>query len=352
MCSATIAPRRHVHMVGSVPRQNAEEVFRLVGGMLANRLPRITDGETGPRNYWITSQARVLHYSDAFEPADHDWDPDSGSVPETGAPKYRLKEGVDAASLVIPTFGYAAEAKESYDLFRRLRDEGVIPSETRFQVSLPTPTAFLTGIVAPESRKAVARAMDTNVREDVLRIVETIPHKDLAIQWDACLEVFIWEGISTLFHDDPKTECLKQLASLIDLVPASVQVGYHLCYGDFRHKHGVEPRDMGVMVTMANFIAEHVSRTVDWVHMPVPRDRDDDAYFEPLKDLRLQPGTELFLGLIHYTDGEAGTLRRMATARRHWRDFGIATECGLGRRDPDTIEELLRIHACCADTEA
>jgi hypothetical protein len=35
----------------------------------------------------------------------------------------------------------------------------------------------------------------------------------------------------------------------------------------------------------------------------------------------------------------------MAAAVRHAADFSVATECGFGRRDPNTIPELLRIHA-------
>ncbi|MEJ8572100.1 hypothetical protein [Microbaculum marinum] len=351
MTTSSGEPAHHVHMVGTVPTTDAESAFRMVGGTLGNRLRRITDGETGPRNYWITSQARVLHFSDEFEPAGHDWHPDSGTVPEKVAPKYRLKAGVDPKTLVVPSFGYARLARESHALFRRLKDEGVIAPDVRFQVSLPTPIAFLAGIVAPESHEDVAEALEENMRKEVADIVASIPHEDLAIQWDACLEIFIWEGLRSLFYDDDKTECLVRLSRMIDLVPQTVPVGYHLCYGDFRHKHGVEPKDMGVMVTMANFVTDHVHRPIDFVHMPVPRDRDDDAYFEPLKDLRLHEGTELFLGLVHYTDGEEGTLRRMNVAARHWPDFGIGTECGLGRRDPSTIEELLRIHARCADAE-
>jgi hypothetical protein len=79
--------------------------------------------------------------------------------------------------------------------------------------------------------------------------------------------------------------------------------------------------------------------------MPVPRDRSDEAYFEPLQRLELRPETELCLGLVHYTDGVAGTRKRLATAEKFVRDFSIGTECGFGRRDPVTIPELLRIHA-------
>ena len=45
--------------------------------------------------------------------------------------------------------------------------------------------------------------------------------------------------------------------------------------------------------------------------MPAPRGRKDDAYFEPLKKLRLPPATELYLGLVHLTDGVAGARSRV-----------------------------------------
>ena len=35
----------------------------------------------------------------------------------------------------------------------------------------------------------------------------------------------------------------------------------------------------------------------------------------------------------------------MAAADRFCSSYGIATECGMGRRDPATVEPLLRIHA-------
>jgi hypothetical protein len=53
----------------------------------------------------------------------------------------------------------------------------------------------------------------------------------------------------------------------------------------------------------------------------------------------------LCLGLVHQTDGVAGTMKRMAAAEKVVSEFSIATECGFGRRRPDTIAELLRIHA-------
>jgi hypothetical protein len=102
---------------------------------------------------------------------------------------------------------------------------------------------------------------------------------------------------------------------------------------------------MGDMVDMATRLNALVKRPINLIHMPVPRDRSDDAYFAPLKNLKLQPETQLALGLVHHTGGLDGTARRMTTARKYAPDFAIGTECGFGRRKPETIPELLRIHA-------
>lgn len=341
-------PARRVHLVGSVPLTSAHEVFSVAADILGPRLPRIPDGETGPRSYWITSQAAVIHRHPAFEPDGHDWSPDLSDVPEDGAPKYRLKPDVDPEAVEIPSFGYADDAKSSYAEFRTLRQAGRIPADTRFQVSLPTPMAFYSGVIALDSQAAVAQAFERRLAQEVEGILEAVPHDDLAIQWDACLEILIWEGARPTFFEDARQACLDRLVALSELIPEPVQLGFHLCYGDFRHRHAVEPDDTRNMVTIANHLADSVERSISWVHMPVPRDRDDDAYFRPLADLRLAPDTQLFLGLVHFTDGDEGTRRRMSMADRYVGDYGIATECGLGRRDPSTLEELLRIHARCA----
>jgi hypothetical protein len=137
----------------------------------------------------------------------------------------------------------------------------------------------------------------------------------------------------------------KEMIGLGDRVPKDVDLVYHCCYGDNNHRHSIEPTDTGDMVAFANRVSAGIGRPIQLFHMPVPRSRIDDAYFAPLKGLELRPETRLSLGLVHHTDGVAGTRRRIATAEKFVAGFMIATECGFGRRDPKTIPELLRIHA-------
>jgi hypothetical protein len=52
------------------------------------------------------------------------------------------------------------------------------------------------------------------------------------------------------------------------------------------------------------------------------------AYFRPRRELEIGPVTELYAGLVHYTDGVQGTRQRFSAARHFVSDFGVAPECG------------------------
>jgi hypothetical protein len=78
--------------------------------------------------------------------------------------------------------------------------------------------------------------------------------------------------------------------------------------------------------------------------MPVPQDRTDEPYFAPLQNLTLPSATRLNLGLVHEADGLEGARERMRTADKFAADYGISTECGLGRRPPEAIPDILRLH--------
>jgi hypothetical protein len=102
---------------------------------------------------------------------------------------------------------------------------------------------------------------------------------------------------------------------------------------------------LGLGAALRMDIERPAKRTIQLVHMPVPRARTDDAYYEPLADLDLLPETKVALGLVHYTDGVDGTRKRIAVAEKYRAEFAVSTECGFGRRDPETIVQLLQIHA-------
>ncbi len=154
-----------------------------------------------------------------------------------------------------------------------------------------------------------------------------------------------WEGVRHAYFPDVKAGVIERLAMHCNRVPRDVELGVHLCYGSYGGRHWKEPESTANMVEVHNRLVQSLGRPLAYIHMPVPADRNDEAYFAPLLDLKLQRRTKLFLGLVHDSDGVEGTRARIAIAAKYASDFGIAAECGFGRRPPETIPNLLRVHS-------
>jgi len=333
------------HLVGSVPLESAEAVFRRVLGALGPELSRVPDGETGERRRWIYWQRTMLENHPAME-VDTDagllelkqWD---GSLLRR-AELLRFKAGVAPDAVDFPT-GYAEAAAGSWALFERLRRLRVVPPGIRFQVCLPTPMSSAFMYVSPRSHDDYLRAYERALMRALDRIVAEVPHADLSIQWDICQEVLVFENYFPTRPADYKERIFGLLGRLGDAVPAGVELGYHLCYGSPADQHLVMPKDTAILGEIAGAIFARVRRPVDFLHLPVPRERDDAGYFAPLRGLVLPGPTRLYLGLIHHGDTR-GDRRRIDAARAVVPSFGVATECGWGRGDPSRLDGLLESH--------
>jgi len=340
-------PPRNVHLVGSVPLANAHDVFVAASRALGPRLRRIPDGETGERSDWIAHLEPIFAEHPALEKSDEVFRLHA-SAP--GRTRYRLRPGVKAKDVTFGNLFYADTALRSYEVFARLKQQGVIPPHCRFQVDLVPAHSVIWLFLQDDLHRELDPVYNDAVRREIDKLARAIPHDQLAIQFDVASAVF-----ARLQRDEPSAygrdkEEMREtfgriLADLAVRVPAGIELMFHFCYGDSNHRHVVEPVDMGDMVDLANYLAREIARPIGLIHMPVPRDRFDDAYFEPLRRLKLAPATQLCLGLVHYTDGISGTRRRLAAAEKYVQNFAIATECGFGRRPVETIPELLRIHA-------
>ncbi|QRP48218.1 hypothetical protein [Amycolatopsis sp. FDAARGOS 1241] len=190
-------------------------------------------------------------------------------------------------------------------------------------------------------RAAVEPAYETALLRELELITDAIPADDLSIRWDTAVEFGMIPDLCGWFLD--------LLTRVGDAVPSDVELGYHLCHGDSGHEHFVEPKDTSHPVAVANALAARLSRPLGWLHLPVPPGRTDVEYFEPLRTLALPPATELYLGLIHSTDGAAGATGRITAALSAVDSSGVATECGFGHRAPATVPALLALHAVVAD---
>lgn len=130
------------------------------------------------------------------------------------------------------------------------------------------------------------------MRESLLRIIKEIQATELAIQWDSCFEILALEleqgrkGMDeSLFKPffSPATEgILERLYRLCEIMPENVSLGFHFCYGDYHHQHFVEPENLAILVDLVNDILQKIGsniHTVEWIHMPVPKTRNDTVYF-------------------------------------------------------------------------
>jgi len=336
----------YVHLVGSVALDTSEEVFAAAGQLLGPHLKRVPDGEPGGRRLWISWQIPVLRANPSLTPA---------IAPAPGQRAswlpLRLADGVEPAQVHFGELGYSREARASYMDFLDARRNGELPANVRFQVSLPTPIAVINTFCIPTDAPKVLPAYEAAMLKDVERICNAIPHHDLAIQWDVCIEMVAWDGGRTDMPPLPNMDRIfgDAFARLGAAVPDDVELGFHLCYGDLDGVHFIQPRDTTKMVELANLIAQRVPRPINWLHLPVPMDRADDAFYAPLRGLQLSPDTELYLGLVHAQDGVEGTRRRMAVANKYVHGFGIASECGISRaRDERIALEFMRVYAGAA----
>ncbi|WP_350351259.1 hypothetical protein ABS642_18320 [Microbacterium sp. A8/3-1] len=334
-------------LVGSVNYDDVETTMRTAADLLGSRLRRLPDGEVGKRFHWIMFQPDVLGQAEGIERVGDQPIPFPAGIDARGL---RIAEGTDAAAIELPALGYASAAIESYAVFTRLREEGAVPSGIRFQVSLPTPLAVISSFFGGDDRAAIEPVYTAAILRELGDILAAIPHDDLAVQWDVASEMGIIEHASgygavmeAWWPGDPFDGLVAQLAALVDAVPADVEVGVHLCYGDAGEKHFFEPTDAANLVRYANAVVAASARPLTWLHLPVPIARDDEGYFAPLASL--VPVSELYLGLVHREDGAEGATRRIAAAVPFAPEFGVATECGIGRAPAGSTEGILRTHA-------
>jgi hypothetical protein len=338
-----------LYFAGSVPLPNSEDVFRALSSEVGKFLRRMPDGETGERTLWIKFQQRMLLEHPAIEP-----DTTQPPLPVRQADGtvhrhiqlVRLKPSANVESVEFDT-GYDRAAVASYQTYRSLRQAGIISPEIRLQVALPTPMATGLMYVSPVGRNDYLRAYERSLLKALQAIVSTIPHSELSIQFDVCQEVLLFENYFPVRAPNYQAAVFEQFARLGAAVPSGVELGFHLCYGSPGDQPLLRLADARALAELMNGIADFVRRSVEFIHIPVPR-RADDVFYKPLADWRRPAQTRLYLGLLQFDD-DVGNRVRIDLARRAMGVFGIGAECGFGRTDPTRVSTILAGHRAAAE---
>jgi hypothetical protein len=353
-------------LVGSVPLPDAPTVFRIVAPILGPYLRRMPDGETGERTYWMVFQLANIAENPAFRaplgrivrpflrayasiaPLKRIANAAMAGSQAGGVALARIKPGVRVEDIRLGSLGYLEAARSSYSAFVRLKHAGVIRPRMRFQVALPTPLAPLDFFGASDQARLLP-VYERRLVEEVAALATVVPPNELSIQWDTAVEFAMLEGVWPSPFGSPAASfepIVAMLGRIGNAIPAEVELGYHLCYGDAAHKHFVEPRDTARMADVTTEISKRVTRPVTWLHFPVPRNRLDAAYLQPMAGAQIAPETELYVGLVHASDDVATAHARVATAQQVLRrPFGVAAECGLGRSLTTDVPGILKRHA-------
>jgi hypothetical protein len=167
----------------------------------------------------------------------------------------------------------------------------VVPPGVRFQVCLPTAMSSACLYVSPGAHEDYLRVYERSLLRGLEQIIADVPHRELSLQWDICQEVLVFETYFESRPADYKARIFALLERLGAAVPAEVELGYHLCYGSPADQHLVMPKDAAILAELTRAILERARRPVDFIHLPVPRERTDAAYFAPLRGLRLPTRT-------------------------------------------------------------
>lgn len=332
-------------MVGSVPFDTAEEVFRACGRHVGDYISSVPDGEFGPRTSWIGYLARDVYdgHPEIDTLSKLDESKPTSLKDQSNKWVFKLKKQPKPPRLVT---GYAKIALDSYRVLQRVRAAGEIRNDVRFQVCFPsTYSAFISYFDDPADWPSMASAYEDAVRRDIAEILSVVPADDLVIQFDVCVELRDMQN--ALPWSPPREtkfdETISAVTRLSSNVPEGALLGLHWCYGTLGGWPMVRIEDLDLCTRLTNAAAAGIARRVDYVHMPVLR-QAGDRYFEPVRDLNAS-GTKVYLGLIHHSDGIEGFKDRLAIARRYINgDFGVASVCGYGRLSAAETRTAFEVH--------
>ena len=351
---STDGTSRRVLLVGSLPYQDEASAMARACELAGDRLIALPDGEigersdrypAGDRSQWTAGLTGRLAAEDSLFAVVQ-----AGTTNERGFPAdwdsvTRLRPRVGPAELGRSLrLGYDTFPRRTWPHFERLRASLGRP-DLRMQVGLPTGFGVAAGFLSPPRALRYAPVFAACVAREATAVVQSIGAGNLLFQIEAPAEV-------VAAHRLPRPAVGVPTGPVIDLVkrlPAEVPVGLHLCFADLSNTAAITPSRFGRLVAFTNALARRWPPTHDlaYVHLPFaagtePAPTDPTAY-RALRRLALPPGTRLVAGFVHEQpplETLEALLATIEQARRAQVD--TATACGLGRRTPETADELIR----------
>ncbi len=339
--------RRNVHLVGTMPADDAADAFRLFSEKLNGHLPAsIPDGETGDRLDWIERIIEGLRdHPDLYVAKDGDW---SGYEK---SPRLDVKKGHRLTSLELDYTAYFEESWPAWQEFKADSGQGHV-----LQVGIPghfdlALVAF--GFKPDRGLRNLAPFRDATVRE--ITKIHAIAGDDVVFQLEIPIPLILLSKMPAAVQPLVAYRLAAELIKVIQRSPGGARFGIHLCYGDMNNEAMGDPADSGALVRLANALIAvwPAAQTLEFVHAPFARGSEppslDPDFYAPLADLDLPTDVRFAAGLVHESlSVEEMKVLRDRIERLVGRTVDVGAACGLGRRDAARAETNLELSLAVA----
>lgn len=354
--------KRSVLLVGSLPFENEATAMRRALDALAPLLFALPDGEvgektpafpTGSRSSWVnyaieTLTADTANWRVIRQPVrgEGGWPTDYGSFQHLEG----LRPPDEMAAQV--TFGYDKFFRSSYPIFQRERSARQLDG-LKFQMGIPTGSALGFAFESPQAGMAYLGAFNTVLAREV-NAARAEAGDDLIVQIEIPPELYAAYNFPQMMDQ----LALNPIYDLLGKLTPGTQVGMHLCLGDFHNESILHPGTLNTMVEFSNRLVAGWPQQHKLVYMHYPfaegsiPPTTEAAHYQPLKDIRLPEDVRFIAGFVHEKrslDELRGILNTIESVRGQTVD--VACSCGLGRRAPETANQLFTLMSQVAQSD-
>ena len=344
--------QRRSLLIGSMPFENETQAMTIALDMLGRSLFCLPDGEIGEKSADYPNGKRAAWVMTAIDICSADsenWDVVKTSVrDENGFPvdyehvqKLRPKHPPAVMHNYLD-FGYHDYFRESYPIFKRLREERGLP-DLKFQVGVPTGLGITISMLPPLQALRYADAFNKRIAYEVNEILK-IAGEDVIIQIEVPAELALAYRLPSFLM----RLSIRSIFGLANKITPQAEIGVHICLGDLNNQALVRAETLQTMVAFSNEMVKRWPATYKlvYVHYPLAEAATppptNPSYYTPLKDIDLPDHVRFVGGFVHEEHSPEESRQILETIERlRGTPIDVACSCGLGRRSQAIAERLI-----------
>ena len=325
---------RTAHLVGSVPLESAEAAMTAGLERLGPNLRWLPDGETGERTNWI------LHIVESFrQHPDLEIKREGDWTDYDKTPVFKVRDGHTLSGDSLD-FGHAADFQANYPTCRKLREQYGY-EDLAYQLGVPGDFDMALFTLGPLGAFRQKKPF-TDATLRTIRTVHAEAGDDVVFQIEVPAELVFVAKMPAPLQPAMAAFMARGILQLAEQSPEGARFGVHLCLGDMNHRALGRMSDVSPLVHLTNALAAKwpAGRPLEFIHAPfaaaIEPPVNRRGFYAPLSKLRLPSEVDFIAGFAH----EDQTFDAQRTLRDHidglvGREVGIATACGLGRRESE-----------------